>query len=94
MATMAHTAFASGDPAQAWAVTQELLDLARTTVLDGARWRFKANFGTAACEGCKGLQAGEGVQATCFQVRQCYYDNFRTGEGVVNSLLRTLGDKG
>jgi hypothetical protein len=44
---------------------------------DAAKSRFKLNFGTARCQNCTGLQAGPEVAATCYQVQQCYYTNFR-----------------
>lgn len=42
--------------------------------------RFRMNFGTPICESCDGLKAGPGVTATCFQVRQCTYDNVKQGD--------------
>lgn len=42
-----------------------------------AKARFEVNFGSARCENCDGLRAGPGVTATCFQVKLCYFDNFR-----------------
>jgi hypothetical protein len=61
--------------------------------LEAAQLRFRLNFGTHICDRCDGLKAGPGVVATCYQIRQCYYDNIREGEGtpkqkrVIESLL-------
>lgn len=87
----AREAFTQGDPAKAWQVMQALLDYAREAVLDGAKWRFKANFGTSVCQTCRGLHAGEGVAATCFQTKRCHYDHLRKDirDKVVDSMLRT-----
>ncbi len=55
--------------------------------------RFRLNFGTPICDRCDGLKVGPGVVATCFQVRQCNYDNVKQGamtprqSRVVQSLL-------
>ncbi len=45
-----------------------------------ATLRFKVNFGTERCGNCDGLHAGPGVIATCYQVGQCHYSNFKDGE--------------
>ena len=59
------------------ALTRELLDLARDLAIEAAKARFQKNFGTNQCLSCEGLKAGPGVTATCLQVRQCYFDNFK-----------------
>lgn len=46
-------------------------------MLEAAKARFSINFGTATCERCEGLRAGDGVVATCYQVRLCYYNNVK-----------------
>ena len=71
------TAFRSGDPQKAWSIAQTLLSLAKAAVLESAKARFSNNFGKSVCESCEGLKIRPGVTATCYQVRQCYYDNFR-----------------
>jgi hypothetical protein len=70
-------AFEAGRPDLAWETSQKLIHLAREAVLEAARSRFKVNFGSTRCDHCEGLRAGPGVVATCFQVRQCYYDNIK-----------------
>jgi hypothetical protein len=47
---------------------------------EAAQLRFRLNFGTPTCERCDGLKAGPGVAATCYQVRQCNYDNVKDGD--------------
>ena len=69
-----------------------LVDRYREQGVELAKARFKLNFGTALCENCDGLRAGPGVTATCFQVKQCHFDNFREDNHprhlrVLNSLL-------
>lgn len=70
-------AFREGDPSAAWLVVQALLNWSGDLVVDAAKSRFTANFGTNQCQNCSGLKAGPGVAATCYQVKQCYYSNFR-----------------
>jgi len=48
--------------------------------VEAARARFKTTFGTDRCNRCDGLKAGPGVAATCFQVKQCYYRNFKDAD--------------
>jgi hypothetical protein len=73
-------AFREGDPAQAWLLSQKLIELAREAVAEASRSRFKVNFGTPRCERCDGLKAGPDVAATCYQVRQCHYGNIKQGD--------------
>ncbi len=68
---------------------QGLLKLSKEAVLEAARTRFRHNFGTSVCQRCEGLKAGPGVVATCFQVRQCYYDNFKE-QGLTPKQARVL----
>lgn len=73
-------AFQGGDPGKAWEVSRQLVELAKESVAEAARARFKVNFGTPRCDSCEGLKAGPDVAATCFQVRQCFYGNIKQGE--------------
>lgn len=73
-------AFQGGDPVKVWELSRQLVDLTKEAVVEAARTRFKVNFGTPRCDRCEGLKAGPGVAATCFQVRQCYYDNIKQGD--------------
>lgn len=70
-------AFHTGDPAQVYEAAVALIERHREQGVELAKTRFKLNFGSALCENCDGLRAGPGVTATCFQVKQCYFDNFR-----------------
>lgn len=54
--------------------------MSRELVVEAARARFQKNFGTPQCERCDGLRAGPGVEATCFQVRQCFFTNIKTAD--------------
>jgi hypothetical protein len=75
-------------------LSREVLALAREAVGEAAKSRFKANFATEVCQHCRGLKAGPGVSATCFQMQACYFDNFREDETspkqkrIIDSLLR------
>lgn len=90
-------AFRSGKPARAWELVQQLLTFSRKAVIEAGQARFKVNYGTTTCETCDGLKAGEGVLATCFQVRQCYYRNVKAGSespkqrSIINELTRGRG---
>jgi hypothetical protein len=55
--------------------TQHLIEALREVIADAARLRFDTNFATPVCDRCEGLNAGPGVIATCFQLRQCHYGN-------------------
>lgn len=77
--------FKTGDPEVVWSTAQELLRFTRSVVVEAARWRFKANFGTSTCDRCRGLMAGPGVIATCYQRRLCYYRNFVEEEALLTS---------
>ena len=87
-------AFSRGDPAKAWELTRELLSLARGLAVEAAKARFQKNYGGPLCEHCEGLKAGPGVVATCFQVRQCYFANFKTSDlsakqaGIIDFLTK------
>lgn len=63
-----------------WEVSRRLVEMSKGAVAEAGRVRFKVNFGTSRCDHCEGLKAGPGVVATCFQVRQCYYDNVKQGD--------------
>lgn len=49
----------------------------KEAMLEGAKLRFKLNFGTPTCEECDGLRAGPGVIATCFQIKRCDYASLK-----------------
>ena len=93
-------AFREGDPAEAWGLAQELLRLTRKLTDEAAQSRFKVNLGTATCERCDGLKAGEDVTATCFQLKRCYYGNVKTTDAsskqkaVIEGLLGTKEPRG
>jgi len=70
-------AFQNGDPVQVWELSRRLVTLARESVVAGAKARFRVNFNTSLCNTCEGMRAGPKVQATCFQIRQCYFDNVK-----------------
>jgi hypothetical protein len=73
-------AFREGAPEKVWALSRQLVEIAKEAVMEAARSRFKVNFGTSRCERCEGLRAGPGVAATCFQVQQCHYDNVKQND--------------
>ncbi len=85
-------AFQRGNPALAWSLTQKLLETTRALMIEAAKVRFEVNFGTSICERCEGLRAGEGVVATCYQAKLCYYRNMRKDatpkqQGIIESLI-------
>lgn len=88
-ASHVHEAFATGDPAQVYTATNQLIEAYREQSLELGKVRFRLNFGSAICEDCDGLRAGPGVVATCFQIKQCYYDNVKEG-GITPRQLRVL----
>jgi len=77
-----------------WAASQKLIQFGREAVTEAAKARFKANFGGPFCSRCEGLKAGPGIAATCFQVQQCYFDNFKEDPSPKQELVvrRLLGD--
>lgn len=81
--------FEEGDPEQAWSAAQELLELSKSLVVEAAKQRFKTTFGTSRCESCTGLRVTDGVLATCFQLKQCYYKGF-SAEDLTERQLRVL----
>lgn len=85
-------AFMEGDPEQAYQATLLLIDRFREQSSELGRFRFRVNFGSAVCEDCDGLRAGPGVLATCYQTRQCFYDNVKEGSASPRHLrvLSTL----
>ena len=90
---MIHDTFASGDPNAAWEATRELIATAHTLQKEAATSRFKANFGTELCSRCEGLKAGPDVAATCFQMKQCYYTNFKVEADLKQArLIETLSN--
>jgi len=86
-------AFKQGDPEAAYQLVRDLADLALSSVVDAAKARFKANFGSKRCLSCEGLEVSPGVVATCVQVNQCYYTNFKQGDLTPKQarILRVLG---
>lgn len=74
-------------------LTQELMGLARSLVVEAAQARYEKNFGGPKCESCAGLKAGPGVLATCFQIKRCYYDNVKTADASPRQqrLIESLG---
>lgn len=85
-------AFQQGNPVLAWSLTQKLLETARALMVEAAKARFEVNFGTPTCERCEGLRAGDGVVATCYQMKLCYYRNTKKEttpkqQGIIDSLL-------
>mgnify|MGYP006992517242 CR=1 FL=1 len=82
--------FSGGNPAEAWEVSQALLQFSSELVVEASRTRFKLNFGSNQCRNCTGLKAGPGVVATCYQVQQCYYSNIR--EDDLNPRLARIAD--
>ena len=88
-------AFQAGDPEAAWIAVQALLTWTDEITADAAKSRFQLNFGTERCQNCTGLKAGPDVVATCYQVKLCYYTNFR-GDGLTPRQARIanlLGNK-
>jgi hypothetical protein len=86
-------AFKQGDPERAYVLVRDLADLALSSVVDAAKARFKANFGSERCLSCEGMKVSPGVVATCVQVTQCYYKNFKQGDLTPKQarILRVLG---
>jgi len=86
-------AFKQGDPERAYVLVRDLADLALSSVVDAAKARFQANFGSKRCVNCEGLKVSPGVVATCVQVSQCYYKNFKQGDLTPKQarILRVLG---
>jgi hypothetical protein len=82
--------FKTGDPEIVWTTAHELLRFTRSVVVEAARWRFKANFGTSVCSKCRGLMAGPGVTATCYQRGLCYYRNFTEEESLITSEVEAI----
>jgi len=70
-------AYQQAQPSVAWSLTTDMLTLSRKFLTEAAKARFRVNFGTDVCERCDGLRAGEGVAATCYQQKLCYFDNFK-----------------
>jgi len=86
-------AFKQGDPERAYTLVRDLADLALSSVVEAAKARFQANFGSKRCTNCEGLRVSPGVVATCVQVSQCYYTNFKQGDLTPKQarILRVLG---
>ncbi len=86
-------AFRAGNAPVAYDAGVRLASAYQTLWVEAAQLRFRLNFGTPICDRCDGLKAGPGVSATCFQVRQCTYDNVKDGDAtpkqrrVIQSLL-------
>lgn len=73
-------AFQEGDPSKVYEIARQLIDLAHDTVREAAKARFGTNFGTDRCRRCEGLKAGPDVVTTCFQMKQCYFKNFKSDD--------------
>lgn len=73
-------AFLAGDADTAFTTAKAICESLRDVVAEAASLRFHVNFGTPICDRCDGLRAGPGVVATCYQMRQCHYGNFKEGE--------------
>ena len=82
-------AFRLGDPETAYLATERLVHAYRDLLVEVAQMRFTQNFGTERCHSCDGLHAGPDVTATCFQMKQCHYDNLKV-EGAAPRHLRVL----
>jgi hypothetical protein len=85
-------AFQIGDPALAYQAALLLIEAFREQTHELARLRFTLNFGSPVCENCDGLKAGPGVLATCYQTKQCNFDNIKDNANprhlrVLNTLL-------
>jgi len=72
-------AFEHGDPEVVYQAALDLKVAYKEAMLEGAKLRFKLNFGTPFCEECDGLRAGPGVIATCFQIKRCDYTSLKDG---------------
>lgn len=83
-------AFTTGEPELVYQAALVLIERHREQGVELARVRFKLNFGSAVCDNCEGLRAGPGVTATCFQMKLCYFDNFREVEDAQPRHLRVL----
>lgn len=83
-------AFQEGDAQAAFDSATRLVQAYRQLAAEAAQLRFELNFGTRICEGCDGLKAGPGVVATCYQVRQCNFDNVKEDGGASPRQLRVL----
>lgn len=67
----------------------------RQLEVEASQLRFRINFGSSTCDSCQGLRAGEGVVATCFQVKRCNYENFRednTSRKHLTVIQKLLGE--
>jgi len=72
-------AFLEGDFEKAYLAAEDLRAAYHEALNEGARLRYRSNFGTDLCEHCDGLKAGPGVLATCFQVQKCNFDSIHEG---------------
>jgi hypothetical protein len=84
-------AFLDGDFEKAYHAAEDLRAAYHEALNEGARLRYRSNFGTDACEHCDGLKAGPGVLATCFQLQKCNYDSIH--EGSESSLHLKIIDR-
>lgn len=85
-------AFQSGDPDAAYRAAVSLIEAFQEQTHELARLRFTLNFGSPICENCDGLKAGPGVLATCYQTKQCNFNNIKDNANprhlrVLNTLL-------
>jgi hypothetical protein len=72
-------AFLDGDFEKAYRAAEDLRAAYHEALNEGARLRYRVNFGTEVCNRCEGLKAGPGVIATCFQVQKCNFDSIHEG---------------
>jgi len=73
-------AFQEGDPSKVYEIARQLVNLTHDTVREAAKARFETHFGTERCHRCEGLKAGPDVVATCLQMKQCYFKNFKSSD--------------
>lgn len=85
-------AFETGSPKEAWEASQALVAFAREVVIEAARARFKANFGSSQCLTCDGLKVRPGVVATCAQMKQCYYSSALRDPDKLSRVAETLSE--
>lgn len=71
--------FLSGDFDAAYQAALDLKTAYHEALNEAAHLRFLVNFGTDKCHNCRGLKAGPGVIATCFQIQKCNFDSIREG---------------
>ena len=88
-----HQAFKNGSPQEVWEISHTLVGMAREAVVEAARARFEANFGTRQCLTCDGLKVRPGVVATCAQVKQCYYTSIIGDPEKLSRVAESLSER-